>query len=48
MSGDSWANVRVSGATLEVPVAKDLLESKEYLLSRSLEGRAVDIDIPIF
>ena len=33
MSEDSRANVRVSRVTLEAPAAKDLLESKEYLLS---------------
>ena len=46
MSGDSWANVRVSGVTLEVPAAKDLLENKGYRWLRFWEGRAVDSDIP--
>ena len=45
MSGDSWANVRVSGVALEVPAAKDLLESEKYWLSRFRKGCAVDFDI---
>ena len=47
MSGDSWANVRVSRATLEVFAAKDLLESRESWLSRFWESRAVDFGISI-
>ena len=30
MGGDSFANAQVSGASLELPAAKDLLESEEY------------------
>ena len=47
MSGDGWVNVRVSGVALEVPVAKDLLESEKYWLSRFCKGCAVDFDIPM-
>lgn len=40
----SWANVRVFGVTLEVPAAKELLESEECWLLRFWK---VDSDIPI-
>ena len=42
MNEDNWANVQVSGMTLEVPAAKDVLEG---WLSRFWKGCAVDSDI---
>ena len=47
MSGDSWANVRVSDVALEVLATKDLLGSKKYRLSRFWKGSAIGSDITI-